>query len=224
MQVEKIDETILVTATDYLYQYCPCKRSLRTETKLSFRVFRIIDSGGWAYLPTIRLSIPPPQKHRLNYFPRHIELGCASVNMQAQKIIADIFSASAKKVYLSTQQKLCSVLDGMPLVREPQAIWRVLVCHSQDPCCTCRSGGQNTHGYTRPCMSWQVLIIRKMAQILIMTNQNTSIVLRFPDPLHVRTRLSFCRATPLVLRGSALACQFNSMFTSLNTSCWMLFN
>ena len=39
---------------------------------------------------------PRPRKYWLDLFPRHIDLGCASVNMQAQKIIAGIFSASGK--------------------------------------------------------------------------------------------------------------------------------
>ena len=41
MQVEKIDETISVTTTHYLYQHHTCKRSLHTETKLSdFALFK----------------------------------------------------------------------------------------------------------------------------------------------------------------------------------------
>ena len=36
---KKINQTISVTATDNLYQHCACKRSLRTEAKLSFRAF-----------------------------------------------------------------------------------------------------------------------------------------------------------------------------------------
>ena len=41
MQVENIDQIISVTATNYLNQHCACKRSLRTDTKLSFRAFRV---------------------------------------------------------------------------------------------------------------------------------------------------------------------------------------
>ena len=44
MQVEKkIDEIILVTATNYvyLYQHCACKRSLHRDAKLSFGAFRV---------------------------------------------------------------------------------------------------------------------------------------------------------------------------------------
>ena len=82
MQVEKIDEAISVTATDYLCQHCACKRSLRTEMKLSFRAFRV-ERQRWASLSSWEktLYFPRPRKYRLDYFPRHIDLGCASVNM-----------------------------------------------------------------------------------------------------------------------------------------------
>ena len=54
---KQIDLTISVTATDYLYQNCADKLLLRTETKLSFRAFRVERqvSGEPAYLPGIRL-------------------------------------------------------------------------------------------------------------------------------------------------------------------------
>ena len=69
---------------------------------LSSRTFRVEGqvSGERAYLPGIRLFFPRPQKCRLDYFPRHIDLGCASGNMLARKIIAGIFSASGNEVYI----------------------------------------------------------------------------------------------------------------------------
>ena len=79
---KKIDEIISVTTTDYLYQHCACKRSLRTDTKLSFRAFRVDRqfSDERASLTGIKLLFPRPRKYRLD-FPRHIDLGCASVDM-----------------------------------------------------------------------------------------------------------------------------------------------
>ena len=50
-------------ATDYLYQHCACKRSLRIETNLSFRAFRVeILSVLRAYLPGKRLLVPSASK------------------------------------------------------------------------------------------------------------------------------------------------------------------
>ena len=67
----------------HLYQHCTCKRSLRTETKLSFRAFREERqfSGERANLPGIRLLLSSASKYWLDYFPRQIDLGCASVKM-----------------------------------------------------------------------------------------------------------------------------------------------
>ena len=38
---KKIDETIPMITTDYLYQHCASKHSLRTEMKLSFHAFQV---------------------------------------------------------------------------------------------------------------------------------------------------------------------------------------
>ena len=94
-----------MTTNNYLDQHCACKRSLRTETKLSFLAFRVKRqfSGERAHLPGIKLLFPSVSKipawlFSSPYWPRR-RLSQYAVGSKNNRRY--IFSASGNKVYLA---------------------------------------------------------------------------------------------------------------------------
>ena len=213
---KKIDETIPVTATDHLYQHCTCKRSLRTETKLSFHVFRIIDSGERAYPPTIRLSFPSDSKISAKLFsaphwPR-LRLG--------QYVGSPIFSRPREIRSIYHHSKNCAVSllachwSGNP--RPFDVPWCDIWSESV-PYLKVWSG----HAWLYPALH---VLAGPDHQENGTDPDNESIGRGFPDPLHARTRLSFlpCNIFSFVRKCPCVPVQLN--IYSLNTSCWILFN
>ena len=92
-----------MTATNYiyLYQHCACKRSLRIDTKLSLRTFRVERDGGErANLPGISLISLSLENTGLFIFLAILTSAAPQSICRLGKIIAGIFSASGNKVYL----------------------------------------------------------------------------------------------------------------------------
>ena len=77
---KKIGEIISVTATNYQYQHCACKRLLRTDAKLSFRAFRV-ERQWWA-----------------SYSSWHISLGLENIGLIIKFFLAIMTSAPRRSI------------------------------------------------------------------------------------------------------------------------------
>ena len=71
------------------------------------------------YSPRLRLGEYEGSRNTGRYFPRHIHLGCASVNMKAREILAGISSASGYNTSLSGRHITVRVGEGQSV---PQPI------------------------------------------------------------------------------------------------------